>query len=153
MVLFLDFDGVLHPYPCPVEQYFCRRQLLEGWLRERPDLDVVISSNWRERRSLDELRGYFSADLQSRVIGVTPVLKRQAWAQFDGELPPMRFERETEVKQWLHGSGEPWRRWAALDDQAWMFGPFCKQLVLCDGAVGLTPHELGRIDTALALRH
>jgi hypothetical protein len=35
---------------------------------------VVISSNWRETHTLDELRNFFSIELRERVIGCTPVL-------------------------------------------------------------------------------
>lgn len=148
-VLFLDFDGVMHPERCDVDKYFCRRELLEAWLRLRPSVVVVISSSWREAHSLDEIQSFFSEDIGPRVVGVTPVLRRCDWEDYDGELPPMRFEREAEVLRWLNGSGEPWRPWAALDDQAWLFQPFCRQLVLCDGRIGLTQRQLDQVDSLL----
>jgi hypothetical protein len=43
-ILFLDFDGVLHPVDCHPDHHFCRLPLLAGWLKdERPDVDLVIS--------------------------------------------------------------------------------------------------------------
>lgn len=34
----------------------------------------MISSNWRETHTLNELRNFFSIELRERVIGCTPVL-------------------------------------------------------------------------------
>lgn len=148
MILFLDFDGVTHPErPKAQSEYlFCRLPQLEAWLRERPGVDVVISSSWRAAHPFGELVGYFSEDLQSRVVGCTPVLNQDSWQQYGGEPPPVRFPREAEVLRWLATSGAPWREWAALDDQAWLYKPFSKRLVLCDPAVGLTASELARVD-------
>lgn len=148
-VLFLDFDGVLHPYGCTIDRYFCRMQTLESWLRQRPEIDVVISSSWREHHPLDELRSFFDEDIQQRVVGVTPILKR-GWGDAETSHEPLQpYAREQEVRQWLRECGEPWRRWAALDDQAWLFKPFNPQLVLCRGDVGLTDTELETVDAVL----
>jgi len=149
VILFLDFDGVMHPFGCECDRYFCRLELLEPWLRQRPGLGIVISSSWREAHPLDEMKRFFADDLQERILGVTPVLRRDEWAQPDGEVLPARFEREIEVMRWLNASGEPWRPWAALDDQVWLYKPFNKRLVLCDGKVGLTQRELGQVDLVL----
>jgi len=50
-VLFLDFDGVLHPQGGGAAgPRFSQLPLLEAWLRE-PDharVGIVISSTWRE---------------------------------------------------------------------------------------------------------
>jgi len=148
-LLFIDFDGCMHPYGCSIDKYFCRLALLEDWLRRRPGVDVVISSSWREVHPLDEMQSFFSNDLQKRIVGATPVIWRDSWAQYDGEPPPVRFEREAEVTRWLHGNGAPWRPWAALDDQAWLYKPLNKRLVLCDGKVGLTQRELDQVDLVL----
>ena len=148
-VLFLDFDGVLHPERCTIDLYFCKLPLLEAWLRQHPLIDVVVSSSWREPHSLDVLREFFAEDVQPRVIDVTPVVSGAEWAQADGELIPVRFEREAEIQRWLHASDQPWRAWAALDDQASLFRPFCPNLVVCNRTVGLTKHELDLVDDVL----
>lgn len=151
MILFLDFDGVMHPFGCAIDHYFCHLELLEAWLRRRSGVDIVISSSWREAHPFGEIQSYFSADIQARVIGATPILKRSAWAQYDGEAPPTRFERELEITRWLNESKEPWRSWAAVDDQAWLFRPFNSRVVLCDGRAGLSQRELDRLDVVLGI--
>jgi hypothetical protein len=83
MILFLDFDGVTHPEPCVHENVFCRLHLIESVLRERElrDVQIVISSSWREHHSLDDLRQFFSEDIQGRVVGVTPDIWHPATPQ------------------------------------------------------------------------
>ena len=149
MIIFLDFDGVLHPEHCAQQELFCRLGLFETWLRERPAVDVVISSSWRESVPLDTLKGYFAPNIQSRVIGTTPISHREPWDEFEGELPPLRFVREAEVSLWLRQRGPASVSWAALDDQAWRYKPFNPRLVVCDGTVGLTPNDLDRLDALI----
>lgn len=143
MVLFLDFDGVLHRYGCKPADLFSRLPLLEGWLLQHPGVDVVVSSTWRLTRSFDEIRSFFSPALQEHIVGVTPKLAGES---------PERFAREAEVAMWLRESGQPWRPWAALDDQAWLFKPFSPRLVLCNPDVGLTDGELRRLSALFAGR-
>lgn len=149
MIAFLDFDGVLHPVRSTVDQLFCRLHLFQDWLRNRPGVDVVISSSWRECHPLDELRSFFDGDLQSRVLGATPQIKRDEWAQWDGEPMPTRFERQREILQWLNRNEGPCSSWVALDDQAWLFPPHEPRLVRCDGSIGLTSSNLDDADRIL----
>lgn len=151
-VLFLDFDGVLHPYGCAADQFFCRLGLLQDWLRHRPGVDVVISSTWREARSVGELASIFACDLRPRVISVTPRFMHESWDQFGGEPPPPRHPRHAEVMAWLRQSAKPWRRWAALDDQSWLYRPFARELIVCDHHVGLTDAELKALDAVLGCK-
>jgi len=137
MLLFLDFDGVLHPDRASVDLYFCRLTLLEPWLRQRPQIDVVVSSSWREAHPLDELREFFSEDLRPRVISSTPVLRS------------VSGEREAEILAWLSCSGFAGRPWVALDDQAGLFSAGCRNLVLCDSSVGLAQADLDNLDSFL----
>ena len=71
-ILFLDFDGVLHPEHCHESKHFCCLPVLEDALRQAPEWQVVISSTWRLQKSLDQLRSRFSADIAERVVGETP---------------------------------------------------------------------------------
>lgn len=64
-VLFVDFDGVLHPVGRLKRQSlpFEYMHVLEAVLRRWPCLQVVISSSWRERYGLEQLRDFFADDL------------------------------------------------------------------------------------------
>lgn len=85
-VLFLDFDGVLHPLglqlldkryvngkpvarPYQVE-FFCWVPLLAQWLQAHPDVCLVIHSSWRASHSEQALAEYLGP-LKSRCLGAT----------------------------------------------------------------------------------
>jgi hypothetical protein len=111
MILFLDFDGVLHPLftrpdlPPEESRPFCYLPRFATVLRDYPRVEVVISSTWRLKRDLSQLREPFPHDLRPRVIGATPHLVDDE--RFGG--------RQREALHWLshHRPGSPW---VALDD-------------------------------------
>ena len=80
MILFLDFDGVLHPLftrpelPPEESRPFCYLPRFATVLRDYPSVEVVISSTWRITRDLEQLREPFPHVLRPRVIGTTPHL-------------------------------------------------------------------------------
>lgn len=77
MLLFLDFDGVLHPADGSQEA-FCRLPLLESWMQHWPAVQVVISSSWRRLHSMSELVEFLGPVVGPRVVGCTPVYKEAA---------------------------------------------------------------------------
>ena len=75
MLLFLDFDGVLHSaYAFRQEQMFSQVPLFERFFRqpENAHIQFVISSTWRSGRDLAALRRPFSPDIAQRIIDKTP---------------------------------------------------------------------------------
>ena|SRR6185369_5198182 len=145
MILFLDFDGVLHPRPAPGSgetDLFRSLHLLEGVLRQLPDVEVVISSAWRVSQSPDEIREYFAEDLRDRIIGMTPLPGE------DIELAPselVNFPRQTQCVAWLARNRPAGAPWLAIDDTAEEFEPRCAQLLLIDGWEGLTPESAAKL--------
>ena len=132
--LFLDFDGVLHPEFCHESRHFSCLPLLEQVLRATADIDVVVSSTWRQQYSLDELRSHFSADVSHRVIGVTPEYKHLV------DVPDslLGYEREAECRAWLLTRDRVVFPWLAVDDRPWLYRPFSRSLFLVDGKTGMT---------------
>lgn len=130
MIIFLDFDGVLHPEPCRLGGEFCHLPRFENVLRDLPAVRIVVSSSWRHTRNLATLKSYFSPDISSRIIGVTPSSK-----QLDGDIPS--YERQAEVEAWLRKNASPWDAFVVLDDRPWLFSPFYAPLVKCVRAIGL----------------
>lgn len=125
MILFLDFDGVLHPDPCyDQEKKFCFLSRLEKVLLEFPQVKIVISSTWRENRTLEVLRGFFIPELQQRIVGVTP-----NWRDHEELFDVIGYQRQTEIEAWIRSSGEPWLNWIAIDDKGFLFRPFLPNLV------------------------
>jgi hypothetical protein len=107
-VLFLDFDGVLHPKGAGgAAEHFSRRPLLEELLLDAACADwrVVITSTWREAYSLARLRQFFCAPLHARIIDRTPVLE-------DLDVEHLRYR---EIRAWLNKQPQV-KRWCALDD-------------------------------------
>lgn len=127
MILFLDFDGVLHPVGKHRDYDFSRLPLLETWLRENAHVDVVISSSWRDTLSIEQLREFFSSDLQSRIISKCPSVLSD---------PEPEFWRHAEIMAWIDVTGYA-GQWLALDDTSYEFPNELLQLVLCDRDVGI----------------
>lgn len=132
-VLMLDIDGVLHPGDCGSLIYM---PMLEAWLRKHRCVDVVISSNWRETRPFDELRGLFAEDVRGQVIGTTPVLE-DAYRE-EEILALVKFERIAV--------------WAAVDDRAELF-PSTGSLHLAktEPLDGLTEKTFERLERLLQI--
>lgn len=150
-ILFLDFDGVLHPDKVSYDDQgvFSRMPLLLELLRSEPGLRVVVSSSWREIMPMDELRGLFEP-LQDRVVGKTP--QRPPQRKIPGHL--WSYIREAECVVWMkeHSQGRT-VPWLALDDQAFRFSPDCPNLYLVEPSTGLAPEDLPTIRARLqALR-
>lgn len=147
VILFLDFDGVLHPDPCrDPARLFERARLLDEALRAFPEVGIVLSTSWRNSLSVDQLTAALPAGLAERVLGVTPV-----FAQFDAPLHLMPYSRHAECVRWLADSGQHDRDWIALDDRACWFAPCCEFLVVCDPATGLTEAGVDKLRNALTL--
>ncbi|HEY8100348.1 MAG TPA: HAD domain-containing protein [Burkholderiaceae bacterium] len=135
MILFLDFDGVLHPEPSyQSERLFCHLQKLESILRDFPNVEIVITSSWRDTRTLMELRTLFSQDIGKRIVGVTP-----DWRDYPDLFDVIgNYPRHIEIEAWRRESGRLWDDWIAIDDRAYWFRPFLKNLVRCDPTTGMT---------------
>jgi hypothetical protein len=81
IILFLDFDGVLHPDPPTTElPLFCRAGLLQQFLLRHLTVKVVVSSTWRSTRTLQQLQGLFP-DWSQRIVGVTSEVAETNYAR------------------------------------------------------------------------
>lgn len=119
MILFLDFDDVSHPEPCYHEaKLFSYLPRLKNVLRDFPEIQIVISSTWRDKRSLNELKAFFSEDIADRIIGTTP-----AWREIPEIIDTIGYQRHAEIEGWLRRSGRPWINWLAIDDKHYLTCP------------------------------
>jgi hypothetical protein len=135
MIIFLDFDGVLHPNNATdLSSHFSSLPLFENVLRKHPEVNVVISSTWRKTHTLEQLKSLFSYDIATRVIGLTPPVP-------DDNLPfsLLAYARHAEIETWLRREGRACENWIALDDKPWLFRPFLRNLLPVPGENGLTP--------------
>lgn len=145
MLIFLDFDGVLHPIQASPGQRWTGMYVLADVLYRRPHIKVVVSSSHREFTTMEEIQSIFPADLRDRVIGATPMV---AVGAGDVRLPG----RRREILAWLNGNGLSESTWIAIDDDAERFASGCRQLYLVDSSNGLTWADVndlcGLIDVA-----
>ena len=144
MILFLDFDGVLHP-ASQAGPRFTGVPLLASWLAEWPGVDVVVSSSWREVHTMHELVDLLGPRIGPRVVGRTPQPRRSDldWSAHPthGRARPV-YLRQAEIQAWLASSWQPDRAWVALDDMPCLFEPDCPRLVTCRGREGLSGENL-----------
>lgn len=147
MILFLDFDGVLHPDPCNARSIlFCHLPRLESVLRDFADVQIVISSTWRTAHTLNDLKAYFSPDIAPRIIGVTP-----SWRDLPDLLKTIghTYVRQVEIEGWLRALGRPWEKWIAIDDKAYWFKPFLPNLIRTDARFGLADDVIDKLRARL----
>lgn len=135
-LVFLDFDGVLHPNQATPEQRFQHVDALMDLLDEHPEAELVVSSSWRFHFSWEELQAEVPHRLAARLTAAT------------GQALPGRIQRHAEVSAFvrrLEAEGQGARPWCALDDCSWEFPPDCDELIACDGARGIQEPELCRL--------
>ena len=141
-VLFLDFDGVLHPVGGTSEgRAFVHLARLQAFLREpaMQDVAVVVSSTWRLILEPARLIGLFAPDIRARVRGATPDLGDE----------PMEHARYREIRAWLDRHPEV-KSWAALDDAVRQFPPHAhRHVVFTSPATGLTDADLAALGQVL----
>lgn len=146
ITLFLDFDGVTHPYSVikAPERQFEAVPLIEAVLREHPEVEVVLSTSWRETYPLDELRYLFSIDIAGRIVGATP--------NYSGErpFPLLPFERSTHTRHaecqiWLFENRSLEQPWIVIDDMAKWFDEGLPSLLQTNPITGFVAADQDRL--------
>ena len=130
VVLFLDFDGVLHRAENGSFEWMGN---LDAMAARIPSLAIVLSTNWRINASRDYLLEPFTPSLRGKVCGSTPDLS-------DGEA----FQRQRECVAWAKENAAV--RYVAVDDDISLFRPDCEFLFLTDRYVGLDPVTASRLE-------
>jgi len=123
--LFLDIDGVLHPDNSPPQKTLCYAGNLAGVLRDVDPLGrirIVISSTWRVKFSIEQLKAMLPSEISERLVGVTP----------DHIERPGPYVRQREIEEWL-ACNAPGERWMAVDDWSMIFDKACPNLFLVPG--------------------
>lgn len=123
-MLFLDFDGVLHPLD-KVEllhphKWFMWAPLLEELLRAWPDVQITVHSSWRNTFTNNELRQLLKG-LAPRVVGST------------SSLP-----KPLSIKEALDSSRPTITSHLVLDDDARLATHPELNVVVCDPRLGIS---------------
>jgi hypothetical protein len=125
ILVFLDFDGVMHPVGCERSHHFCQRDLFEEVIREHPEVRIVISSTWRTAYPMAEIKRFFSPDIADRIIGKTPT--------HEDDEEHIRYR---EIRALLQNPKVAGADWIAIDDSELDFPDGCPNLLLCDSNRG-----------------
>ncbi|MNC11214.1 hypothetical protein D3C76_369360 [compost metagenome] len=144
-VLFLDFDGVLHPDAVYLSRQgptlkaegalFMWAPILVDLLKDFPTISLVLSTSWVRHLGYKRALGYLPHELQQRVIGATwHSFMAKGWVnenQWDGKTRYDQVCRYAARSQLQH--------WIALDDdvQGWSEGS-AQHLIACAPELGLS---------------
>lgn len=133
LLVFLDIDGCLRRNSAPL--YQLEPHLVENLERfvaelekDGSQVEVVISSSWKDAFTLDEIRGHFPASLRPKIVGAIPTLTTVA-----------AFPRYREIRAYLKANGLTGSEWLAVDDDPLGFPPNLKNLILVDPEEGFQP--------------
>jgi len=157
-VLYLDFDGVLHPedvrrragrgpYIASPSGHalFEHAPLLAGVLRPYPDIRIVLSTSWvRWYRSVHRVARKLPPELSTRVVGAT----------YHEDMDEESFRQAPRGMQvWADVLRRKAAGWLALDDDYLHWPTWCReQLVRTDEVLGISaPHVLEELKTKLLL--
>jgi hypothetical protein len=142
VILFLDFDGVLHPAEVELKEYdyrgpltpelnapgytlFCWVETLERILDDEDPhgrIKIVLSTSWSYHFGLEGAKAYLPEGLQARVIG-----------KIDHSL----LSRGELILK--HARKNDYERWIAIDDDRcrWPYD-YQNRLVYCDSDTGIS---------------
>jgi hypothetical protein len=142
VVMYLDFDGVLHHEDVwwhPRRGAYIKAQgyllfehvsLLEEALLPFPEVRIVLSTSWVRSRRFSRALERLPTTLQRRVVGAT----------FHSKMNPESFQllpRGVQVQNDVHRRAP--REWVALDDDAEGWPPhLMHKLVRTDGVLGIS---------------
>jgi hypothetical protein len=158
VVLYLDFDGVLHHedvwwHPrrgvyiqTPGYRLFEHVPLLEAALAPFPEVSVVLSTSWVRYRRFSDSAKRLGPNLRERVIGAT----------FHSQMSRQGFESLPRGIQVLNDVARRRPRfWVALDDDLENWVPeYRDHLIHCDNVLGISaPGVLYALHQRLSLFH
>lgn len=138
VILFLDFDGVLHSDNMNSPQ-FEFLPIFEAFLRDNPNVGIVVSSSWRMDRPMAAIRSVFSSDVRHRVLAATPILP-------DGFADGGRWG---EIILFMGENGLDGVPFVALDDDRRLFPEGCESLYLVD-PTGFTEIDARRLSAMIS---
>lgn len=124
VLLFLDFDGVLHPYPLRIGGPYLFHQVprLQEILKEFPEVGVVVHSSWRT------VPQYEGDD------GIPEFLR--IGDAYLGITNPDILSRWESIADWLRNDGRPH---VILDDFGGSFPTEARPNLICtEGILGMT---------------
>lgn len=149
MILFLDFDGVLHPDQVFITpkgpqlqgpgELFMWAPALEEALNAHPDVKIVLSTSWVRQIGFSKAKKRLPPSLRARVVGSTwHSSMSKVWAD---EIWWDHTSRYGQILQYVVRARLT--DWVALDDDAENWGnDDLSRLLRADPSLGLTTPNL-----------
>ena len=149
MILFLDFDGVLHPDAAYLVngrptlkgsgELFMWAPLLVDVLADFPHVQIVLSTSWARELTFNRARRWLPVALRTRVIGAT-WHSAMAFRPDGFRVNPTWWDTATryqQIKRYATRAGLT--SWVAVDDQpeGWDAAD-CDKLIQTNGDTGLS---------------
>ena len=131
-IVFLDFDGVLHPVRASDHEKF-KPEAIHSVNRILDELgaDIVLSTAWRMDFGIEKFNAWF----KNRIIDSTPVHELNLQKKNPRFHEIMDFLRKSE---WLNVP------WIAIDDKRTHF-PFDSPAYITDAKIGITDKDADNI--------
>lgn len=152
MILFIDFDGVLHPNEVYLTkkgprlhargELFMWAPLLSSLLNDHPEISIVLSTSWVRHLGFYRARSYLPMEIQEQVIGATwHSQMARDWADQNWWDQASRY---AQIQKYVGRANI--RQWIAVDDDAegWNVQEM-QRLVLTEGNLGLSQHSALRM--------
>jgi len=145
LIVFLDFDGVLHPDPCTeAVRLLENAPRLAHALSDFPRAALVLSTAWRQGATYEQLVVLLPPELRQKVIGVTP-----NFSEFASTAALIPYRRQAECMRWMQQNRLQDDDWLALDDRPSGFTPYCENLIGCHPQSGFDASVSARLRSAL----
>lgn len=144
-LIFLDFDGVLHPVDASHDSQRFRPEsiALVNRIADYVDARIVLSTAWRMDGDVEKYNRWF----KGRVIGATPINPLNIGEKHPRYQEILRYLKENKFEQ---------VPWVAIDDKASHFPSHCPAFItdgqkcLTEGNAGVIMHQMRCVRYALA---
>lgn len=131
-LIFLDFDGVLHPLKANEHERFRPEAIYSvNRILDALDAKIVLSTAWRMDSGIERFNAWF----KHRIIGSTPIHELDLTAQHSRFKEVMNFLSD---ENWLHVP------WIAIDDKRTHY-PESSPAFITDAKVGMTSNDADTI--------
>lgn len=128
-LLFLDFDGVLHPEDDIKTSFFCNMPYFLDFLQHFPEVEIVLHTTWLLESSLAQLKKNFPEEIQYKIIdSCTPT-------QFDDNGGYL------DIKNFINNK-YPHSTWLAINDKKHLFIDHFDKVFFCESIIGLDDFSL-----------
>jgi hypothetical protein len=115
MIVFLDFEGVLHPNKvymtktgvvlrCDGHNLFEHAELLADLLEPYPDVRIVLSTSWVWGIGFDDARACLLERLQARIHGTTYDCEsedKNLWQMYSRWFQIHQYVKQNHIDDWL----------------------------------------------------